>query len=165
MSFLPILVHPTSGPVDVQNPRSLPLFFKSLAKTSREILAQETRSLPNDLLQGEDVRDSDGNIRNDGEIQRATVTKANPRLTAHTVQSLLWGAELGWTTLTANKTSVKAILREMKATRVAGRLDNDIANGETLDANEYGEGLSEIAAIWIVDPRSLAEGMRSDTEL
>ena len=39
---------------------------------------------------------------------------------AHTVQSIDWGAELGWTTLTANRRSVKAVLRDLKAARVAG---------------------------------------------
>lgn len=64
-----------------------------------------------------------------------------------------WGAELGWTTLTANRTSVKAILRELKAARVAGRLGG---NDRPEDLNDH-----NFAAIWIVDPRSLAEGMSS----
>jgi hypothetical protein len=71
------------------------------------ILALETiphpRSLP-DTVVGNGSRSD-----NNGKIQRAVVTKANPRLTVHTVHSLLWGAELGWTTLTANKASVRAI--------------------------------------------------------
>lgn len=94
----------------------------------------------------------------DCEIPRATVMKANAKLTAHTVESLLWGAELGWTTLTANRTSVKAILKEMKAARFSGRLeveDDDAIEEELQD----GQRDTEVAAIWIVDPRSLAEQM------
>jgi hypothetical protein len=67
----------------------------------------------------------------------------------------LWGAELGWTTLTANKTSIKAILREMK---LASRLDGIGGIAET-EINEDNK-----AALWIIDPRSLAEGMSSRAE-
>jgi hypothetical protein len=107
-------------------------------------------------------------------MQRAIVTKANPRLTAHTVQSMHWGAHLGWTTLTANRTSVKAILREMKTARVSGRLvDVDLhleqprgspcrlldGDGDLGDDEKVVGGSAGWAAIWVVDPRSLAEGM------
>jgi len=85
------------------------------------------------------------------------VTKANPRLTEHTVQSLLWGAELGWTTLTANKSSVKAILREMKQAGDFGRLARNIPEAISMEQVEH-------AALWVVDPRSLAEGQRADLE-
>lgn len=150
--------------------RALPVFFKSLGKTCKDILAQETiphpRALPDDLVL-EDGHESGAtrSISHSGEIQRAIVTKANPRLTAHTVQSMLWGAELGWTTLTANKTSVKAILREMRAARIAGRLDGGgsaVAGGVGSTRGGGSGGETKRAAIWIVDPRSLAEGMRSD---
>ena len=67
-----------------------------------------------------------------------------------------WGAELGWTTLTANRSSVKAVLRELKAARVAGRLLPDSASEVDVAADRDG-----IASIWIIDPRSLAEGMSS----
>ena len=106
--------------------------------------------------------------------------KANPRLTAHTVQSMHWGAYLGWTTLTANRTSVKAILREMKTARVNGRLAGvDLhleqprgrggdrlldGDGDEGDDNDNDEGGSAgWAAFWVVDPRSLAEGMSSQS--
>jgi hypothetical protein len=51
----------------------------------------------------------------DGELQRAAVVRTNGRLTVHTVQSMLCGAVRGWTTLTANRASVKAVLREVRA--------------------------------------------------
>jgi hypothetical protein len=87
-----------------------------------------------------------------------------------------WGAYLGWTTFTANRTSVKAILREMKTARVSGRLvgvdlhleqasgggrllDGD---GDSGDDNDEGESAGW-AAFWVVDPRSLAEGMSSQS--
>lgn len=113
---------------------------------------------------------------NQGEIQRATVLKANPRLTAHTVQSMHWGAHLGWTTLTANRTSVKAILREMKTARVSGRLvgvdlhleqPRGSGGGRLLDGDgDKGDDNDDeggSAAFWVVDPRSLAEGMSSQS--
>ena len=98
----------------------------------------------------------------DEEIQRAVVTKANPRLTAHTVESMLWGAELGWTTLTANRTSVRAILKEIRVARVLGKLEGfDLNSREEEQAENAGrkEQTTQVAAVWIVDPRSLAEQM------
>ena len=80
------------------------------------------------------------------EIERAAVTKANPRLTAHTVQSMLWGAARGWTTLTANKSSVKAILRDIRAGEGGagygwGREANDATEaGGPGTSGEDGEG-------------------------
>ena len=79
-----------------------------------------------------------------------------------------WGAHFGWTTLTANRTSVKAILREMKTARVSGRLvDVDLhleqpqqtCDGDSEDDDDDGRLGAGWAAIWVVDPRSLAEGM------
>ncbi|KAJ3723754.1 hypothetical protein C8R42DRAFT_578377 [Lentinula raphanica] len=87
---------------------------------------------------------------------RATITKANPRLTAHTVQSLAWGSALGWTTLTANRTSVKAIVKEINA-----RAKVEISSEEEKGSAESSNSLK--AAIWIIDPRSLAEGMRTES--
>jgi hypothetical protein len=107
-------------------------FFFVLEDTCTAILATE---------QSNDVNEDAG---------RAAPMKANSRLTAHTVRSLLWGARLGWTTLTANRTSVKAIVREIGA-RSASLAD-------VSDSRPAGT----TAAIWVVDPRSLAEEMRKD---
>ena len=94
-----------------------------------------------------------------------------------------WGAYLGWTTLTANRTSVKAILREMKMARVSGRLAGvdfrleqrrGSGGGRLLDGDGDGDlgdddddelegGSAGRAAFWVVDPRSLAEGMSSQS--
>jgi hypothetical protein len=161
----PIHTYPSSEPhaqleypLQVENPATLPPFFRSLASTCRTILAQEIVPHPKALQQlvGEGGDDElPVETAANEEIQRALVTRANPRLTAHTVQSLLWGAELGWTTLTANKSSVKAILRDMKQAGDVGRFDRDVA--ESTEGWEI-----EKAALWLVDPRSLAEGQRAD---
>jgi hypothetical protein len=95
---------------------------------------------------------SNNGYRRNPDSERATVVRVNARLTAHTAQSMLWGAQHGWTTLTANKASVKALLREIRAARVAGRLGEDIPS--------EAEDPLEVVAIWILDPRSLAEGVR-----
>ena len=76
-------------------------------------------------------------------------------------RSLLWGAARGWTTLTANKTSIKAILKEMKSARSGVLWDRSDMVGEC-GGGVPGPGGHETAAIWMVDPRSLAEGMRAD---
>ncbi|KDQ56903.1 hypothetical protein JAAARDRAFT_194847 [Jaapia argillacea MUCL 33604] len=104
--------------------RTADRFFYFLSKTCRDILAEHDR--------------------------RTAAGRSEPtssKLTPHTIRSMLYGAERGWTTMTANRASVKALLREMK-TRY-GYI------GETGDK----------AAIWIVDPRSLGESVRSENLL
>lgn len=132
-------------------------FFQVLERTSIHILSQETTTPASKPSSTGNSTPEDENTSPavDGEIRRATVTKANPKLTAHTVQSMLQGAKRGWTTLTANKASVRAILKEIKA--LNGPLMGALAVGGDGDDAAFEE-----AAIWIVDPRSLAEGMRSD---
>jgi hypothetical protein len=88
-----------------------------------------------------------------GEIQRVSVIRTNARLTTHTVQSMLYGAAHGWTTLTANRASVKAILREIKM------------RGYDVDVHGGGDGAVKYAALWVIDPRSLSEGMRSGSDV
>jgi len=175
---------------DSSSPLPRSPFFDQLVKTCAHILAQDIvphpRSLPSHItsdipaspslnpnpssVPGTDTLELEGPSLPDdgGEIQRATVTKANPKLTAHTVESMLEGARRGWTTLTANKHSVKEILKEVKAlsggyyaTRVgAHQYDKVQGNGKVI---EDGEGnVIETAAIWVVDPRSLAEIMSAD---
>lgn len=154
--LLPIRLLPPGNPDDMSAPPTdgstgspLSPFFSALAKTCRDILRQDT--IP-------DPRPTPASALDDPNgLERAVVTKANPRLTAHTVQSLLWGAIHGWTTLTANKTSVKAVLKEMRAAH----------NGAlwTISGGVGGNGSDggvQAAALWQVDPRSLAEGMRAD---
>ena len=181
----PLTIHDRSSPL----PRSP--FFDRLVKTCTHILTQDIvphpRSLPSHIISdisaspslnpnlsstpGTDtpeleqlsLLDDDG-----GEIQRATVTKANPKLTAHTVESLLEGARRGWTTLTANKHSVKEILKEVKVLS-GGYYAAGVGAHQYEEAQENrkvigdGEGnVVETAAIWVIDPRSLAEIMSAD---
>ncbi|KAG8762788.1 hypothetical protein FRC12_008850 [Ceratobasidium sp. 428] len=94
-------------------------------------------------------------------------SRPNTRLTAHTVRSMLWGAAKRVTTLTANRASVRAVLREMKV--LAGvdmGSDPDQTNGVDAGRGEdqtgYEVGDEGVAVLWIVEPRSLAEQMRSD---
>ncbi|TDL19508.1 hypothetical protein BD410DRAFT_437610 [Rickenella mellea] len=74
------------------------------------------------------------------EIQRAAVTKANVHLTAHAVQSLLWRAELGWTTMTADGSSVKTIIRGMMAFRGGGFTGNDGSVEDSDSERDYAVG-------------------------
>ena len=178
-SFLPIVpvnvFHTTVPPPEHQPPaltadgHVLSPFFKLLARTSRDILAQEAMPHPNSSPSpappsGTSANAEDG-LEND-EIERAAVMKANPRLTAHTVQSMLWGAARGWTTLTANKSSVKAILRDIRTSEGGYGWEHEPKTAAKDKAAAGCEGddtaVVEKAAIWVVDPRSLAEGMRSD---
>jgi hypothetical protein len=157
ITLFPSSLEPDATLISQLRSPTLPPFSKVLGKTCQDILAQEIT--PHPRSPPETVVSNASRTDLGGEIQRATVTKANPRLTAHTVQSLLWGAKLGWTTMTANKTSIRAILREIKLARTAGRLDG---HGDDVTKTEYRE--DNKAAIWIVDPRSLAEGMSSRAE-
>lgn len=169
LPILPIKIFPTSSnpnpslvlKEEAYSRSSSSAFSKVLKKTCEYILAQEIVPDPR-TLNGIDSTESQAVDDETGEIQRAAVTKVNPRLTAHTVQSMLWGAELGWTTLTGNKSSVKAILREIRAARVSGRLGEEdmeccVGSGRS-DPEDANGG---VAALWVVDPRSLAEGMSS----
>jgi hypothetical protein len=72
-----------------------------------------------------------------------------PRYTPHTLRSMYEGARRGWTTLSSNRASVRSVLREMTA--------DAVVSGATT-ANE--DGWRE-AALWVVEPRSLAEHMRA----
>ncbi|TCD64895.1 hypothetical protein EIP91_003471 [Steccherinum ochraceum] len=150
--------------VPLPNGAELAPFFTALSKTCRTILAQDIMPDPRVTLSSSSPSPTPGTPQDtstpedDSEIPRAAVMKANHRLTAHTVHTMLWGASRGWTTLTANKASVKAILREMKT---SGNAVWERSSGEDSAADGDGDG-GEYAALWVVEPRSLAEGMRSD---
>ncbi|OBZ76717.1 hypothetical protein A0H81_03223 [Grifola frondosa] len=175
LPLLPIRILPSSVPGEEVEPpvvsddgRSLSPFFKVLARTCRAILSQEIIPHPRTAVDEKEKLagssgSANGNERqvedDDEEIERAAVTKASPRLTAHTVKSLLWGATQGWTTLTANKASVKAILRHMRSAEGGYGWDNDEDAAAQLSWDDH---TIEKATLWVVDPRSLAEGMRSE---
>lgn len=137
-------------------------FSRVLKKTCEYILAQGVISDSRATLNGPDSTDNQVINCETGEIQRAAVIKVNPRLTAHTVQSMLWGAQLGWTILTGNKSSVKAIFREIRAAAVSGQLDEaDIEYGLGLGCRGFNDAFGDSAVLWVTDPRSLAGGMSS----
>lgn len=184
--LLPIRIFPASSlqaavTLELDQRSQQSAFGVSLSRVCSDILAQETiphpRSLPYHITDAGTISVNSSSPPSlpapstdapySPEIQRASVTKANPRLTAHTVQSMGLGAKLGWTTLTANRSSVKAILRELKAARTAGRLgvlqqnDDGMRYGGSKRKREARGEMETMAAIWIVDPRSLAEGMSS----
>ena len=133
-AFIPLLPIRVFEPTSIETPPLPAGFFSALEATCRALLA--SGSAPE--------------AAGDGELQRAAVVRTNGRLTVHTVQSMLYGAMRGWTTLTANRASVKAVLREVR-TRGYGA---EARGPDVLEERH--------AALWIVDPRSLAQGMRSD---
>ncbi|KAJ7608766.1 hypothetical protein FB45DRAFT_982519 [Roridomyces roridus] len=126
--LLPIRIYP--APPQIPPVVRHPQFFRSMTKVCQSLLQEGS-------LAGT-KRD-----RDEGEGG----AKINSRLSPHAVKSVLRGAERGWTTLTTTKSSVKALLREIKAARLAGKLveepeEEDVEAGRT-------------AVLWIVDPRNL----------
>ncbi|KIO28281.1 hypothetical protein M407DRAFT_22490 [Tulasnella calospora MUT 4182] len=105
-------------------------------------------------------------------VKKQSSTAPSPALTLHTVRSLLLGAQKGMTTLTANRASVKALVREMKQIRfrnvhlaAEGEVGSLEAELETLAVSNEGVREPPVAALWVVEPRSLAENMRSDVDV
>jgi hypothetical protein len=144
LPLLPIRVFSTPEPAPTSN--SLPSragFFSALETTCHALLMADDAPHPGALEPAVA-----------GDIHRAPVVRTNVRLTTHTVQSMLCGAARGWTTLTANRASVKVMLREVKM-RGYGV---DMRRGPDVGAENH----ATAAALWVIDPRSLAEGMRSD---
>ncbi|KAJ7704315.1 hypothetical protein B0H17DRAFT_1126681 [Mycena rosella] len=155
--LLPVGVYP-AGDEDAEAPPAAAArapFFRAMEATCRGILAQEAPPKPDAEDTAQDATDADtagaepvlystNGFRRNAGSERATTTRANGRLTAHTVRSMLCGAARGWTTLTANRTSVRALLREVRAVGVPVLEDSEAREA---DAQE-----SEAAAIWIVDP-------------
>lgn len=141
-SLVPVNTHPDTETelIPVQEGRST--FFLQLQSTCEALLA------------GSDLSTTTGVSEKHVAIKGQSTLGGSPALTPHTVRSLLFGARHGMTTLTANKASVRAIIREMKRLKVKGgksevALERDVSDGET-----------RLAAIWTFEPRSLAENMR-----
>lgn len=158
LPLLPIHLFASDEPPEFLNDGGQFDFSRQLVHTCRAILSEgnapAVSSAPPPPAEGEE----------DEVIPRAATTRANPRLTVHTVRSLLWGAVKGYTTMTANRVSVRAILREVKARGRTVGVGLNSPSGEVLGCDDEPPG-AEVAAIWVVDPRSLAEGMRSDLPL
>ncbi|KIY49854.1 hypothetical protein FISHEDRAFT_72481 [Fistulina hepatica ATCC 64428] len=169
--LLPIRVLPACRPTALDsgdNADAASPFFEHLAQTCEDVLSDDVVPYPRSarynashrvtaqLSDDEDELPASATTAASGATRpgRAHVTRSNPKLTAHTVESMLHGVRRGWTTLTANKTSVKGLVSEMKVRRPLTPRKDVLAAADS--------GAKQNAAIWIVDPRSLAESMRSD---
>lgn len=139
-------------------PSSSTLFF-SLSATCAKLLPDDTDLQLCEqrlIATREDHQDPSilQGLSNDSLVDIPAPTLITSKLTAHTVESMYAGASRGWTTLTANRTSVRMFLRE-------------IDKREGLDTSQHSSSSTTTtspAAIWLVEPRSLAEGMRVDDD-
>jgi hypothetical protein len=155
LSLHPIQIFPPSANVSLPQDGHPPgTFFRMLQQTCRALLADEP--VPDARTSADPGPDAD----NASEIGRAAVTSVNSKLTAHTVQSMLCGAARGWTTLTANRGSVRTVLKETRSRNVGLGLVPELERDSQDPA-----GQSAPAGFWVVEPRSLAEGMRPEAEL
>ncbi|KAJ6520492.1 hypothetical protein C8R45DRAFT_955347 [Mycena sanguinolenta] len=150
--LLPLRIYPTPPLPPVKGaPEPHSQFFRSMTKVCQDLLATEAAQAQAAATTTSTINGRNRSARNedgDGDTPQGGSTKINSRLSPHAVKSMLRGAELGWTTLTTTKSSVKALLREIKAARLAGRLVEDVKE-DPQAANRTA------AAIWIVDPRNL----------
>ncbi|KAF8128737.1 hypothetical protein EV363DRAFT_1340462 [Boletus edulis] len=138
LPLVPVHVYPSILPA-VEEEDSRTAFFDALARTCTGILSSEAIpvspvSAPSDILA----------LTTTEEILPPAAQTSLPKLTVHTVTSMLAGASRGYTTLTTNRSSVKAMLKAMRS----------------VWGCEYEPEMR--AALWMLDPRSLSEGMRSD---
>ncbi|KAJ7686846.1 hypothetical protein B0H17DRAFT_1160548 [Mycena rosella] len=137
--LLPIRLYPNPPLPPIEGaPGPHPQFFRSMTKVCQDLLSQEGAA---------HQPTSNANGAPGEPDAQHTPAKINSRLSPHAVKSMMRGSELGWTTLTTTKSSVKALLREIKAARIAGRLVEDAEDSETPHDGA--------AALWIVDPRNL----------
>ena len=140
---LPVRVFETDLP-PTQAAHELSSFNDQISYTCRNMLQQPKRM---------DIKSS-----NTTHKQRTVVAPVRfaGRLSAHTIVSLLWGAETGMVTLTSNKASVKALLREMRGFGLP------LAGGPPSQIGDEEEQVLDFA-VWVTGPRSLAEGMRAES--
>jgi hypothetical protein len=140
---LPVKVFATELP-PTQAAHELSSFNGQISYTCRNMLQQPKRT---------DIKTSNSNNK-----QRTVVAPVRfaGKLSAHTIVSLLWGAETGMVTLTSNKASVKALLREMRGFGLP------LARASPSQNGDMEEQVLDFA-VWVTGPRSLAEGMRADS--
>jgi hypothetical protein len=129
MPGLPVRI--IDGATPVPNEEEVPTFFSQLARTTCSLLDQ----LPPAKLEEESPNPKS---------TPGASSSARPKYTAHTLRSMYEGARRGWTTLSSNRASVKGVLREMAA--------QNVATGTAIE-----QGRWRRAALWVVEPRSLAE--------
>ncbi|CAG8509914.1 3573_t:CDS:10, partial [Acaulospora colombiana] len=139
--FIPINIFPSEKPdISISPHIQDKTFNQMLITTCITILSRPVRP---------DAKNDDPNKK------LPAPTRFAARLSAHTIQSLLWGASQKMVTLTSNKTSVRLVLREMRGFALPSAV-NDAH--ESVDSVEDSEGWS----LWVMEPRSLAAVMRSD---
>ncbi|KAF8556566.1 hypothetical protein OG21DRAFT_593970 [Imleria badia] len=141
LPLVPVRVYPSILPAVEDASRQSSTFFDALARTCTGILPHEAVPIP----QSSSPSDTSLQVLEEKQIPPAAPTSL-PKLTVHTVSSTLAGASRGYTTLTTNRSSVKAMLKEM---RRGGCYEPEVREVDK-------------AALWILDPRSLSEGMRSE---
>ncbi|ETW77294.1 hypothetical protein HETIRDRAFT_65560 [Heterobasidion irregulare TC 32-1] len=151
-------------------------FFSALQRTCRHLLANSgsnSGSSPDSGIQCPLNKSNAGTVIgheiDKTEIPPPRALRGNGRLTAHTTYSLLLGAVHGYTTLTANRASARSIVKVIEELEVKDRswYWNMCGTGNTRVTREGLEGVPECtgeakAAMWVVEPRSLAEAMRAD---
>lgn len=127
-----------------------PPFWKQLEQTCRQLLHRiESSASEIDGEQSTLVEPTSMRLKAVSEEKKAPPPT---RFTAHTLQTLVWGLSAGMTTMTANRMSIRGVLKEMK--RVFGRVGGA---REGLREREQEE-----AAVWVIEPKSLGERMRAD---
>lgn len=91
---------------------------------------------------------------------KTAVLTSNSRQTTHTLRTLLIGLDRKMTTLTTNMLSVKWLVKEAGRRLSTSRGDDTLTQHSTSKEEER-----VIAAIWVTNPRSLAERMRKTTPI
>ncbi|KAI6128186.1 hypothetical protein EDD16DRAFT_177315 [Pisolithus croceorrhizus] len=136
----------------ISSPSSSP-YFSSLSAACANLLVYNTdfqSCAQRPIIPKKDLPD----LSIDSLVDVPPPTLINSKLTAHTVESMYAGASRGWTTLTANRTSVRMVLKEIDK-----RGDFSVSQHSSNDTTA-----TSPAVIWLVEPRSLAEGMRVDND-
>jgi hypothetical protein len=142
INLLPIKIFPDQdGVKSSDEDKYCEPFYDQMIIICRSVLSRPTRPEP---------------AQNDGYTKLPAPTRFAARLSAHTVQSLLYGSLNGMVTLTSNKSSVRSLLREMRGFALPSAKSNRGTGGSSQ--------LNTKAAIWVLEPRSLAEGMRAGSE-
>lgn len=141
------------------SPPSSSTYFSSLSAACAKLLVDNTNFQPCTQRLIVPKEDPPGlgipqDLSIDSFVDIPPPTLIGAKLTAHTVESMYAGASRGWTTLTANRTSVRMFLKEIDK---RGGLDTSQHSSNDTTATSP-------AVIWLVEPRSLAEGMRVDND-
>lgn len=131
--IIPILILPDEEPLGTAN---LSMFQRQVMTTCNAILSRPLRP---------EIKSN----HPDKSIQAPMRFAA--RLSMHTIQSLLLGAQSGMLTVTSNKTSVKHLLREMRGFSLPSALHSTAETHATSPL-----------AILVLEPRSLSQSMRID---